>query len=190
MTDDKFIVRKPPTKSPLVHVDDSESILNFFDQSNPDIDLFNLIDDETIRISGSKVSIYKYFPSQEFDEVYMESRSKTIAKEPIVLFAHYEPKAIEQALTQFGIEVDNDQVFTFNKLYAERKLGRPIIVGDIIAPMFQNIKYKVYQVSEDSFESYGVYHLMCYCNLLRDTEDTYNDKITERPDNLGREFDL
>ena len=190
MTDDKFIVRKPPTKSPLVHVDDSESILNFFDQTNPDIDLFNLIDDETIRISGSKVAIYKYYPSQEFDEVYMESRAKTIAKEPIVLFAHYEPKAIEQALSQFGIEVDNDQVFTFNKLYAERKLGRPLIVGDIIAPMFQNIKYKVYQVNEDSFEAYGVYHLMCYCNLLRDTEDMHNDKITERPDNLGREFDL
>lgn len=188
--DNKFIVRKPPNKSPIIQVDDSDSILNFFDDSNPDKDFFNLIDDETIRISGSKVAVYKYMPSEEYDEVYMESRLKTISKEPVILFAHYEPKAIEQALTQFGIEVDNDQVFTFNKLYAERKLGRPLIVGDIIAPQFQNIKYKVYQVSEDSYEVYGVYHLMCYCNLLRDREEVHNDNINQRPDNIGRELDL
>ncbi len=190
MKDNKFIVNKPPTKSPLVHVDDSESILNFFDQTNPDIDLFNLIDDETIRISGSKVAVYKYYPSEEYDEVYMESRSKTVSKEPVILFAHYEPKAVEQALGQFGIEVDNDQVFTFNKLYAERKLGRPLIVGDVIIPQFQNMKYRVYQVSEDSYEVYGVYHLMCYCNLLRDSEDMFNRDVRDTPPNLGRELDL
>jgi hypothetical protein len=188
--DEKFIVKKPPSKSPITQVDDSDSILNFFDQSNPDIDFFNLVDDETIRISGSKIALYKYYPSQEFDDVYMESRSKAISKDPIILFAHYEPKAIEQSLSQFGLEVDNDQVFTFNKLYVERKIGRPIIVGDIIAPMFQNIKYKVYQVSEDSYEVYGVYHLMCYCNLLRDTEAIQNQPIMDRPNNLGKDINI
>lgn len=188
--DERYIVRKPPTKSPIIQVDDSESILNFFDDSNPDKDLFNLIDDETIRISGSKVAVYKYYPSQEFDEVYMESRSKTISKDPIILFAHYEPKAVEQALNQFGIQIDNDQAFTFNKLYAERKLGRPLIVGDIIEPLFQNLKFKVYQVSEDSYEVYGVYHLVCYCSLVRDTEDIQQAIIQERPNHIGKELDL
>jgi hypothetical protein len=187
---DKFTVKKPPSKSPITNVDESDSILNFFDATNPDIDLFNLIDDETIRISGSKIALYKYYPSQEFDDVYMESRSKTISKEPVILFAHYQPKAIEQNLSQFGLEVDNDQVFTFNKLYVERKLGRPIIVGDIIAPMFQSIKYKVYQVSEDSYEVYGVYHLMCYCNLLRDTEEMQNSHVKDRPNRIGVDIDV
>jgi len=67
---DKFTVKKPPSKSPITNVDESDSILNFFDATNPDIDLFNLIDDETIRISGSKIALYKYYPSQEFDDVY------------------------------------------------------------------------------------------------------------------------
>jgi len=187
---EKYTVNKPPTKLPLIEVDAGDSILNFFDDSNPDKDLFNLIDDETIRISGSKVNIYKYYPSQEYDDVYMESRSKTISKEPITVFAHYEPKAVEQNLNQFGISLENDQIFTFNKLYIERKLGRSIIVGDIVAPLFQDIKYKVYQVSEDSFEAYGVYHLLVYCNLLRDTEAIHNEKIFHRPEQLGDRIDL
>jgi len=187
---DKYTVKNPPKKSPIVEVDPSDSILNFFDQNNPDIDFFNLIDDETIRISGSKVNIYKYYPSNEFDDVYMESRSKTISKEPVTVFAHYEPKAVEQNLNQFGLSLENDQIFTFNKMYVERKLGRSVIVGDIIAPLFQDIKYKVYQVSEDSFEVYGVYHLLCYCNLLRDTEEVQNQKKLNRPDDLGGKIDL
>lgn len=187
---EKYVVKKPPTKLPIIEVDANDSILNFFDDSNPDRDLFNLIDDETIRISGSKVNIYKYYPSQEYDDVYMESRSKAISKEPITVFAHYEPKAIEQNLNQFGISLENDQIFTFNKLYIERKLGRSLIVGDIIAPLFQDIKYKIYQVSEDSFESYGVYHLLAYCNLLRDTESIHNEKTFNRPNQLGDQIDL
>jgi len=190
MKDKKFIVNNPPKKIPIVDIDQDDSLLNLFDDNNPDKDFFNLVDDETIRLSGSKVKIYKYYPSEEFDDVYLESRNKTISKEAITVFCHYDPKPVDQNLNQFGITVENDQIFTFNKMYVERKLGRPIIVGDLIAPLFQNIKYKVYQVSEDSFESYGVYHLLCYCNLLRDGEDNQLDKTFTRPDDLGRKIDL
>ena len=189
MKDKKFKVTNPPKKIPIVDIDQDDSMLNLFDDTNPDKDFFNLIDDETIRISGSKVKIYKYYPSEEFDDVYLESRSKTMAKEPITVFCHYDPKAVDQNLNQFGITIENDQIFTFNKLYIERKLGRSIIVGDIIAPLFQNIKFKVYQVSEDSFESYGVYHLVCYSNLLRDSEDIQIDKTFTRPNILGKDLD-
>lgn len=183
----KFQVNNPPKQSPIVGVDDtSDSILGLFDENNPDRDLFNLIDDETIRLSGSKVYVYKYYQSEEFDDVYMESRKKAIAKDPVVLFAHYDPRPVEQNLTEFGIEIDNDQIFTFNKLYAERMLGRKIIEGDIIKPFFQNMKYKIYQVSEDSFEAYGVYHLVCYGKLLRDTEEIHNETMLDTTDKLGK----
>lgn len=190
MKDKKFIVNNPPKRLPIVNIDQDDSVLNLFDNNNPDKDFFNLIDDETIRLSGSKVNIYKYYPSEEYDDVYMESRVKTVSKEPIIVYCHYDPKPVDQNLNQFGITIENDQIFTFNKLYIERKLGRSLIPGDIVAPHFQNIKYKVYQVSEDSFESYGVYHLMVYCNLLRDTEDMQLNKTFNKPQILGGEIDL
>lgn len=186
MKSDKFKVTNPPKNPPLIEIEESDSILNLYDTTNPDRELFNLVDDEVIRLSGSKIYFYKYYESKEFDEVYMESRSKTISKDPIILFAHYEPKPLEQNLSQFGIETSNDQVFTFNKHYVERRIGREIVPGDVIKPFFQNMRYRVFQVQEDAFNAFGVYHLVCYCNLLRDTEDIHNEEINPPPDVGGR----
>ena len=84
---------------------------------------------------------------------------------------------IEENLTQFGIELTNDQQFTFNKSYVEKRLGRSVIPGDIIKPEFQNLKYEVFEVQEDSFEMYGVYHLLCSAKLLRDSEDIHRQIV-------------
>ena len=171
---------------PLANLDElSESELSLFDLNNPDKGLFNLVDDELIKLSGSKLYFYKYYQSHDYDEVYLEARNKPIAREPIAVFGHYEPKVLEENLTQFGIELTNDQLFTFNKSYIDRKIGRGIIPGDIIQPQFQNQKYEIFQVQEDSFESYGVYHLICSARLLRDSQDVQNTPINKITDNLG-----
>ena len=149
----------------LFDIDEAESDLNLFDPENPDINLFNLIDDEIIKLSGSKMFLYKYHRLEDYDEVYMEARNKPVNKEPIVVHGHYEPQALQENLTQFGIELTNDQIFIFNKSYIEYKLGRPVIPGDVIKPQFQEQKYEIFQVVEDSFEAYGVYHLACSAKL-------------------------
>jgi hypothetical protein len=167
------------TNKPSDHLElsDELSILSLYDKSNPDTNLFNLVDDEVIKLSGSKILVYKYLSNQEYDDVYMEANEKVIAKEPIAIFGKYDPRPLEENLSQFGVEVQNDQVFIFNKNYVERKLGRAIIAGDILKPDFQNMKYEVFQVQEDSFEGYSVYHLLVYAKLLRDTEDIHNSNI-------------
>lgn len=178
----RFKVTTPPT-----HFDDFDetSRLSLFDRENPDKNLFNLVDDELIKLAGSEILVYKYFPSEDSDDVYMESRKKPIASEPIKVYGSYDPRAIEESLTQFGVEVQNDQVFIFNKSYIERRIGRGIIVGDILKPIFQNMKFEVYQVTEDSFEAYGVYHLMVYSKLLRDSQNTHNENFFDVSDNQG-----
>ena len=165
--------------------DPEDSLLNLFDQDNQDINLFNMVDDEIIKLSGSKFYFYKYYQSDEYDEVYMESRNKPISKDPIVVHGHYEPLAMSEDLTQFGIELTNDQLFTFNKSYIERKLSRPIIPGDVIKPAFQNQRYEIFEVVEDSFEAYGVYHLVCSAKLLRDSSDVQDEPITKISDDIG-----
>lgn len=177
-----YRVTTPPESFPEV---ESGSPLSLFDRSNPDKNLFNLIDDEIIKLSGSEVLLYKYSKSDDHDEVYMENKRKAISSQPVILFGHYDPRVVEENLTQFGVEVQNDQVFTFNKSYVERVVGRSIIIGDILKPSFQDMKFEVYEVQEDSFESYGIYHLMVHCKLLRDSSVIHNEDHLDVSDHVG-----
>ena len=164
-----------------------ETELSLFDPGNPDLNLFNIIDDETIRLSGSKLYYYKYFQSEgTIDAVYMEERDKVIHSEPLELFGHYNPTPIEENLSQFGIELTNDQLFVFNKSSIEFSLGRKPIPHDIIKPKFQDVKYEIFEVQEESFEIYGVYHIICSSRILRDTLTTV-DAPVKQSEGLARE---
>lgn len=180
---ERFTVTTPPNQI----LDSNESsMLSLFHKDNPDKNLFNLVDDEIIKLAGSEILIYKYMKSEDYDEVYMEANQKPIMREPIKVFGNYDPRPIEQGLTQFGVEVQNDQVFIFNKSYIERRIGRSIIPGDVLKAVFQNMKFEVYQVQEESFESYGVYHLMVYAKILRDSKDIYNENFNTSNDIGGK----
>ena len=175
---------KPP---PLPELEDITGELNFFDPANPDINLFNLVDDEMIKISGSEILYYQYVQGDDqYDEVYMEARNKPLAKEPVLIYGHYEPKVLEENLTQFGIELTNDQIFVFNKTYLEQRIRGHLKPGDVLQPKFQNQKYELIEVQEDSFEIYGVFHLICAAKLLRDSADVQDTPLTNVSDPLGR----
>ena len=58
--------------------------LSFYDPTNPDVNLFNLVDDEIIRISGSPLHYYKQLINETYDEVYLESSNKAVTETPIV----------------------------------------------------------------------------------------------------------
>jgi hypothetical protein len=115
----------------------------------------------------------------------MEQRNKPITNAGVIVYGHYDPKVIEEPLNQFGINLTNDQIFTFNKSYLDKKLGRSPIVGDIIEPHFQKIKYEIFEVQEDSFESYGVYHYICTAKVLRDSSDVQTMKLSDVADDIG-----
>lgn len=164
--------------------------LSFYDPTNPDVNLFNLIDDEIIRISGSPMHYFKSYSNTEYDEVYLEAANKTVASEPIRVYGHYEPSVVQEVLSNFGIELTNDQMFVFNKSYIESSLDRTPQIGDHIKPEFQNQKYEITEVQEDSFEMYGIYHIVCTAKLLREDEDTMNQEITDVVDDVGGYIDL
>lgn len=171
-------------------LDTEDNLLGLYDPDNPDINLFNLVDDEVIKLGGSKLYFYKYFNTgNQYDDVYMEERTKAIAKEPVVVFGHYDPRMVEEELGQFGIEIVNDQFFTFNKSYIDRKLNRAPIPGDIIKPFFQNQRYEIFEVQEDSFNVYGVYHYRCSAKLLRDTEEVVDSSVDKHEEQLGAFLD-
>ena len=160
--------------------------LSLFDQTNNDINLFNLVDDEVIRLGGSELLYYKFrMGDEDYDQTYLEARSKVLDSKPMLVYGHYNPTILEETLSEFGLEIENEQIFIFNKSYIEQKITRSPEAGDIIEPAFQNQKYEIYQVQEDSFELYGVYHMACSAKLLRDNEETHNENLPDRSDNLG-----
>jgi len=181
---------KVSTNMPPLPELEGRSELSFFDQESADINLFNLVDDELIRIAGSELMYYKFMRSEDYDEVYLEARSKPIASEPIDVYGHYEPKPLEQNLTEFGLELTNDQLFIFNKSYITAKLHRTPLEGDVIKPKFQNQKYEIFEVQEDSFQIYGVYHIVCAAKLLRDEKDVVDEPYTKESTDVGGYLDL
>ena len=171
---------------PPIPTIDGETELSLFDPDNPDIGLFNMIDEEQIRLSGSKLLYYKYFQSGgTVDTVYMEERDKALHTQPITVFGHYNPTAVEENLTQFGIELTNDQLFIFNKSSIEVSLGRTPIPYDVVQPEFQNIKYELFEVQEESFEIYGVYHVVCAARILRDSHEVLQEPLTKVTDPIS-----
>jgi len=171
---------------PLSDLDNEASLLSLYDINNPDIGYFNLIDQENIKLSGSKVLYYMYHGETSYDKVYLEERNKVISREPIVLWSSYDPKVIEEAVNEFGLELTNDQTFVFNKSYIDQKLSREPRPGDILKPMFQNMKYEIYEVQEDAFEAYGVYHYNCFAKLLRDSDDVVDEPALETHEPIAR----
>tara|TARA_R110000744_G_scaffold342937_1_gene448171 strand:+ start:85 stop:636 length:552 start_codon:yes stop_codon:yes gene_type:complete len=171
----------------VLHINKNEdSRLNLFDLQNPDINMFNAVDDEMIKLSGSKILIYKWLRDDNYDDVYEENRMKVIDQSPVIVYGHYDPRPIEESMTEFGIEITNDQTFTFNKAYLEAALDRPLIAGDIIKPEFQNIFYDVFEVQEDNFSAYGVYHLLASAKVLRDVAKVFPDRHI--PEDSATEF--
>jgi hypothetical protein len=185
---DRFKVRR---KMPSLPKLEGQTPLSFYDTENPDVNLFNLIDDEIIRISGSLVNYFKAYNSEDHDDVYLETTERTIASEPITVHAHYEPAVIEEILNQFGIQMNSDQLFVFNKSYIESEIGRSPQPGDVIEPHFQKLKYEIVEVQEDKFDLYGVYHMLCTAKVYRDSESTLDQPVTERIENVkGEDLDV
>ena len=157
--------------------EDVEPLMELHETANPDIDLLDMVDEELIRLSGSELIVYKFYRGDDYDSLYEENSKKIIDIKGILVHGHYEPSLLEEGVTEFGVELTNDQIFTFNKSYLEGSLGRILIPGDIIKPRFQNQRYEVFEVQEDRFDAYGVFHIIASAKLLRDGPDVQIDII-------------
>jgi len=158
---------------PKIVPEEDKDAFRLFDIENPDINLFNSIDDELIKVAGSELHVFKYEQDDDYDTLYNERRDKAYQAKPVTVYGQYDPRAIEENLTEFGIEITNDQFFTFNKDYLLDKLKRKLLPGDLIKPVFQNVYYEVFEVQEDRFDVYGVYHLVASARIFREAEKVF-----------------
>ena len=67
------------------------------------------------------------------DKIFLENRDRDYADESILMKGYYDLVDIQSELTQFGIEISGDTKFVkFNFSACVARLGRPIIIGDIV----------------------------------------------------------
>jgi hypothetical protein len=176
---------KPPNLEKEIVIEDlfSEKSLSVFKDFGEDRNLFNHVDKELINLGGSQLSIYKYLGPENYDDLYDEDRVKLIEPFPVSIHAHYDPVVIQETNAEFGIELTNDIVFTFNKEELKNKLDRELHPGDVLRPAFQNFFYEVTEVQEDSFEAYGVHHTIAAAKIWRESE--YAHKIWQNAPGFG-----
>lgn len=165
-----------PLTEELPHVDEQNQ-LNMFSEVNPDVGLFNMVDEETIALGGSELYIYKVVLDEGYDDLYDEEPVKKYG-EKVLVRGHYNPVPIGEELSEFGIKLTNDQMFTFNKSYMDATLGRQLKPGDVIQPRFQNLMYEIHEVQEAGFGSnYGVYHYLASAQVRRDLDSLLSEQI-------------
>jgi len=151
----------------------NEGTLSVFEDFGADRALFNMVNNELIKLGGSEVTVYKFLSTENFDDLYDEDRIKALSPVPVGTYAHFDPVPIQENLSEFGLELTSELSFTFNREEIRKLLGRNLRAGDVIRPAFQNFFYAVYEVQEDSFESYGVYTLTAQARIWRDGDYIY-----------------
>ena len=113
--------------------------LSMYDPTNPDINILNVVDGELVGLAGSQLLVYRYEQGEDFDDLYDEHRGKALYQNPVVAVGHYDPRPVEENLSEFGLELTNDQTFTFNLTDIDSAVGRRLRPGDVIKPKFQNL---------------------------------------------------
>ena len=89
--------------------------LQQFDPSSIEHDLFNLLDEEIIKIGGSPIFYYEVFiQKQTIDPLYHEDRGKLWSNIPVELWAYYDPVEQQNYQTAFGLDSPDELVFELN----------------------------------------------------------------------------
>lgn len=133
-----------------------------YDPNNPDIDLFDEWDAESIRMGGTPVYYYKCFVTA-IDRTYLESRSKIWADQPIELFATYDPVAAQQALGPYGIDSLDEITLDCNYKDVIRRVGEMPRPGSRIMTPHLREHWEVIQCSLAEFRGWRAVRLQIVC---------------------------
>ena len=90
--------------------------LGLYDPQNPDNEVQDSWDRESIEIGGSPILYYRLLTKNaKIDPLYNEIRDKIWSEEPFKICALFTPARPLQPLDQFGIDNPVDVIFTFNR---------------------------------------------------------------------------
>lgn len=151
-----------------------------FDPCNPDNDLFNVWDQEAIRMGGSPVYYYEVFISDAvIDKDYHESRGKVWSQHPVELYAVYEPIASTNTLGTFGIDAPDEMMFELNYKAVLDKVGHPPKIGSRIFTPHLREHWEIVQRNTGEYKMWNVIRIQLICRRFQESLTTGEGRVTQ-----------
>lgn len=163
------------------------SDLRAFDPQNPEKDLFNSIDAETIEINGSPILYYQvHIDFNSIDQLYHESRSKIWSPTPVCLHAAYDPMSSQLYMNSFGADSPDEIMFEFNYQAVRQKLGSPAprFIGSMIFTPHRNEYWVVADRKLADWRNWHQIRLQLECKRFQESLTTGEGMATRKVTNI------
>ena len=152
-----------------------------FDPNNSVHELFNLWDEEAIKIGGSPIYYYEVFiQNGTLDPLYVEDRGKIYSNHPVQLYCYYEPIPASNTLGVFGIDSPDEMIFEFNYRSVLRSIGHPPKIGARIFSPHKRENWRVIQRNTGGYELWGELRLQLICQRFQESVTTGSGRVTQK----------
>lgn len=152
-----------------------------FNDRAADLDLFDLWDQEAIKIGGTPIYYYEVFiQPQTTDPIYMEDRGKLYSNHPVELWGVYDPVAGQQAQTAFGFDSPDEMKFEFNYKAVRDAIGHNPLPGSRLRSPFLKEEWQIVQSNLSEFKMYKALRMELYCVRFQDDAVSGPNKATQK----------
>jgi hypothetical protein len=154
--------------------------LQQFDPENPEHNLFNLWDEEQMRIGGSPIFYYEVFIQKAaVDPIYHEDRSKLFSNHPIEIFGSYEPIQSQNYMNAFGVDSPDEMIFKFNYRAILRAIGHPPKIGSRLRTPHLDENWVIIQRNLGEFGLWGALRLEILAQRFQESTTTGEGRVTQ-----------
>ena len=140
-----------------------------FNDRSADLALFDIWDQEAIKIGGSPIYYYEVFiQPQTTDPLYMEDRGKLWSTVPVELWCVYDPMASTNTQTAFGYDSPDEMKFEFNYRAMLDAIGHKPKIGSRLRSPFLKEDWEIIQMNLGEFKMYKALRAELFCKRFQD----------------------
>ena len=152
-----------------------------FDPSNPELNTFNLWDQELIQRTGAPLMYYEVYiqTHNTVDELYWEDRGKLFCNLPIQLWGLYEPVTQQNFQTAFGIDSPDELTFELNYRAVLQAIGHPPKIGSRLYTPHKGENWELVQRKLSEYKMWGEIRLQLVCIRFQESTTTSEGTVTQ-----------
>jgi len=155
-----------------------------FDPENTTHDLFNLWDQDSIKIGGSPIMYFECLINfTTVDKLYLEARDKLFSTYPVQLYGFYEPVPDQNHQNMFGIDSLEDMIFEFNKQAVIDAIGHVPKLGSRLYSPHKRQNWVVIQRNMGEWKMWGELRIQLLCQKFQESITTGEGQVSQaQPD--------
>jgi hypothetical protein len=152
-----------------------------FDPENPELNLFNLWDQEIIQMGGSPIFYYEVFIQEgTVDPIYWEDRGKIFSNNPIQLYCTYEPISSTNDQGAFGIDSPDEMLFELNYKAVLDAVGHAPKIGSRLYTPHLRENWVIVQRNLGEFKLWGAMRLTIIAQRFQESVTTGEGNVTQK----------